>query len=227
MKALVKIMVVVGLCFASTFGLVKLTGAITVDRIQTWLSMASEASPALTGAIVFGLLFTDLFIAVPTLTVSILSGFFLGHTAGSLVALSGLMAAGICGYVLSRRFGDRILRRLLKSDDERQSAIDSFERNGFAMILLSRAVPILPEVTACLAGITGMSFPKFLFAWAISTVPYTLVAAYAGSISTFENPKPAILGAIGISVALWLAWFVFRRFKRQPSRDDTSTMSSL
>ena len=124
------------------------------------------------------------------------------------------MTAGVCGYWLSRYFGDRILRTLLRSQQEREDAITSFERNGFLMILLSRAVPILPEVNACLAGITRMSFPRFLLAWTLSTVPYTAVAAYFGSISSLSNPMPAILGAIGISGTLWVAWFVFYRRNR-------------
>ena len=215
MKALLKIILIIGLCFATTFILVKSTGSLSVDQIETWLNQARELSPVYVGSIVFALLFADLFIAVPTLTVTILSGFFLGQWIGTAAAWSGLMTAGVCGYWLSRYFGEAILRFLVRDEDEREEAKATFRRHGFVMILLSRAVPILPEVTACLAGMTGMGFPRFLLAWLLSTAPYTLIAAYAGSISSVESPQPAIFAAIGISGFFWIAWYLFHRRNRR------------
>lgn len=155
--------------------------------------------------------FADLFIAMPTLTVAILAGYFLGHTYGALAALTGIILAGVCGYVISRYYGGVILGFLLKDVSQRNDAIETFQKHGFVMILLSRAMPILPEATACLSGMTRMPFNKFLFAWLISSVPYILIATYAGSISSIENPMPAIFTAIGISAFLWVAWFFYHR----------------
>ena len=90
-----------------------------------------------------------------------------------------------------------------------------FQAHGAVVILLSRATPILPEVSACMAGITHMPFTRFLLFWLLSTVPYAIIATYAGSISTFENPTPAILAALGLTLVLWLAWFIFRRKQRR------------
>jgi len=214
MKPLLKVLFVVAAFFASTFIIIKSTGVLTIEQIEGWLVQAKELSPFYVGLIVSCLLFADLFIAVPTLTITILSGFFLGHHYGAVAALAGTMLAGICGYTISLYYGERFLTFLVKDEDKRIEAINAFHQNGFAMILLSRAVPILPEATACLAGITKMTFNKFLLAWSISTVPYVLLASYAGSISSLENPKPAILTAISISILLWLSWFFFHRSQR-------------
>jgi len=211
MKPLIKVFLIIAAIFATTFLIIKFTGVLTVEQIEGWLLKAKELSPYYVGMIVALLLFADLFIAVPTLTVTILSGYFLGSTYGALAALLGILLAGICGYSLSRYYGESILGFLIKEQSKRIDAIFAFEKHGMMMILLSRAMPILPEVTACLAGMTGMKFGKFLLAWLISSVPYVLIASYAGSISTIENPKPAIFTAIGISVFLWMAWFVYQR----------------
>jgi len=56
-----------------------------------------------------------------------------------------------------------------------------------------------------------MPLTKFATAWAASSIPYVLIASYAGSISTLDNPKPAIFTAIGLSLFFWTAWYVFRR----------------
>lgn len=209
MIPLLKVFLIIATIFASTFLLIKFTGLLTIEQIEGWLTQAKELSPIYVGTIVALLLFADLFIAIPTLTVAILAGHFLGHTYGALSALTGIILAGICGYVISRYYGGVILGFLLKDERKRNDAIGTFQKHGFAMILLSRAMPILPEATACLSGMTRMPFNKFLAAWLISSVPYILIATYAGSISSIENPMPAIFTAIGISTFLWIAWFFY------------------
>jgi len=211
MKSLLKVFLIVAACFAATFLLIKFSGILTLEQIEGWLLQAKELSPVYVGVIVALLLFADLFIAIPTLTVMILAGYFLGHSYGFLSAFIGIMLAGTSGYALSRYYGDFILGFLVKDKSKRNDVISTFQKHGFVMILLSRAMPILPETTACLSGMTRMPFNKFLLAWLISSVPYLLISTYAGSISTLENPMPAILTAIGISVFLWASWFLYHR----------------
>lgn len=217
MKPLLKILLIVASCFATTFLLIKFTGILTVGQIEGWLSQARELSLVYVGSIIALLLFADLFIAVPTLTVTILSGYFLGHIYGAAAALIGVLLAGICGYILSYYYGSSILGYLLKDENRRNEAISTFQKHGFVMILLSRAMPILPEVSACLSGMIRMPFSKFLMAWLISSVPYILIATYAGSVSSLDNPKPAIFTAIGISTFFWIAWFVYHRMNKNTS----------
>ncbi len=211
MKSLFKVFIIIAACFGTTFLVIKFTGVLTVPQIEGWLIQAKELAPVYVATIVILLLFADLFIAIPTLTVSILSGYFLGHSFGALAALTGVILAGISGYAISRYYGDAILAFLVKDENKRNSAISTFQKHGFVLILLSRAMPILPETTACLSGMTRMPFFRFLLAWLISSVPYIFIATYAGSISSMDNPKPAIFAAIGISTLLWIASFIYHR----------------
>ncbi|VAW52469.1 hypothetical protein MNBD_GAMMA06-1222 [hydrothermal vent metagenome] len=215
MRPLLKVFLIIATIFASTFLLIKFTGLLTMEQIEGWLTQAKELSPIYAGTIVALLLFADLFIAIPTLTVAILAGYFLGHIYGALAALTGTMLAGITGYAISRYYGGVILGFLLKDESKRNDAIGAFQKHGFVMILLSRAMPILPEATACLSGMTRMPFNNFLAAWLISSVPYILIATYAGSVSSIENPMPAIFAAIGVSALLWVAWFFYHRANRK------------
>ena len=104
---------------------------------------------------------------------------------------------------------------LLKDESQHKEAIAVFNQNGFMMIMLARALPILPEATACMAGITRMHFIKFLGAWMLGAVPYILIATYAGSLSSLANPKPAIAAALGLSAVLWLCWWGYWRLGRR------------
>ena len=180
---------------------------------RAFLNSAKDISPALIGTVVVLLLFADLFVAMPTLTIMLLSGFFLGPVVGSGFSITGLLLAGFTGYGLSYYFGDPVVKLLIKDVRERDELVDAFRQHGVVTILLSRAVPILPEVSACMAGLTHMPKRKFIPAWLASTVPYAIVAAYAGSISSSSAPQPAIYTAIGLTAIFWLAWFVFNKIK--------------
>lgn len=224
MKHLVKTMVLMALFFALTFLLVKATGILSVEQIKVWLAQAKTLSPYYIGGIVILLLFVDLFIAVPTMTTITLSGYFLGFPNGAIASLIGLMLAGLTGYGLSSMFGDRLFAFLLKREEAREEAKATFRQYSVIMILLSRATPILAEVTACLAGMTNMKFSKFIIAWSASVIPYVLIISYAGSISTLENPKPVIYAAIGISATLWIGWYLFN-IKRKRTNNTPMKLS--
>ncbi len=74
MKPLIKVMLTLGSIFALTFILGRLLGILTVENVKHWLEMAGNVDPLwLTSTIVF-LLFLDLFVAVPTLTITLLAG---------------------------------------------------------------------------------------------------------------------------------------------------------
>lgn len=211
MAALVKIFLILALAFASTFVVLKAAGLLSVAQIEGWLDAASNLSPGLVAAIIAALLFADLFIAMPTLTLCLLAGYFLGFSGGSMASITGLTLAGIAGHGLSRLYGDKLLARIARNPQQVAEARDMFQKHGFLMILIARAMPIIPEVSACLSGITRMRFSRFLTAWWLGTVPYCLIAAYAGSVSTVDDPMPAIYAALTLSATLWGAWFYFHR----------------
>lgn len=214
MKALIKLMAVLFFIFALTFVLIKLTGVITIEKIELWLNIANSMDVSIVAAIIIALLFADLFIAMPTLTLMLLSGYFLGASYGAIVAILGVTSAGIAGYWLSYFWGDKLERLLIKKEPDRLAAREQFSQYGVLMIILSRAMPILPEISACLAGLTKMPFLTFFSAWLVSSIPYAVIATYAGSISTLDNPKPAIITAILLSATLWAAWYFTQKLPK-------------
>jgi len=217
MKPLLKLGLGLGLVFLSTFVIIKATGIITVADIKGWLEAGQSASPFVVGSIISGLLFADLFIAVPTLTITLFSGYFLGFELGCVFALIGYCMAGGVGYLISRSIGRRALKAITRDESKIKEMDDLFNRHGLVVLSMARAVPILAEVSACLAGATKMPFKRFALGWAINSVPYAIIATYAGSISSLEDPKPAIFAAIGLTGILWIAWYVFRKRTRASS----------
>ncbi|WP_057833068.1 TVP38/TMEM64 family protein [Colwellia sp. TT2012] len=215
MRALIKLILVLATLFATTFILVKFTGVISVEKIELWLTAAKSVDIFYLALIIVLLLFADLFIAVPTLTVMILSGYFLGHLYGAITAIIGVMLAGNTGYLLSYFYGERLEKLIIKDHQQRLALREQFDQYGILMIVFSRAMPILPEITACLSGLTKMPFVRFITAWSVSSVPYAIIATYAGSISSLNNPKPAIITAIVLTTLCWTAWFIAQRLSKR------------
>ncbi len=215
MKSLIKVILILGLVSGSSFFIVQSTGLITIDRIDYWFNEVRSISPLYIGAAVLCLMFIDLFISIPTLATIMLAGFFMGTVLASAFTIAGLTIAGSLGYLLGRRFGEPILGFLLKDDAQRTELQESFMAHGFVTILLSRALPVLPEVSTVIAGMTKMSFPKFLTAWLISITPYTIIAAYAGASSSPRSPEPAIVAWAVLTSTLWLGWYFFKRAQKR------------
>jgi uncharacterized membrane protein YdjX (TVP38/TMEM64 family) len=155
-------------------------------------------------------------VAVPTLTITILAGYFLGFALGALSVFVGLMLSGLGGYFISRHYGSSLLKKIYKDSNKLDEMSYIFTKHGTVLLVMCRAMPMLPEISYCLSGANRMPFLKFLLFFLIGTVPYLLIATYAGSQSSLENPTPAILAAIAISTTLWLAWFFFiQKIKRK------------
>ncbi|KZN62182.1 TVP38/TMEM64 family protein [Pseudoalteromonas luteoviolacea] len=211
MKPILKLMLVLIFFFACTFVALKVSGLLSITAIENWLVYAQSLNVYVVAIIIIALLLLDLFVAVPTLTIIILAGYFLGPAMGALCAIIGMLLAGLGGYWISSLYGYVLIDKLIKTESEKALAVSNFKAKGAVFILLSRASPILPEVSACMAGMTKMPFKTFIVCWLVSTIPYAIIAAYAGSVSTLENPKPAIYAAIGLTGFFWVSWWMFNK----------------
>lgn len=214
MKDLLKIALVLGLTFASTFVLLQSTGLVTAEGVRAWFAAAQSIHPAWIIALVLILLVLDLFIAIPTMTTILLAGYLLGPWFGGAASAVGLMMLGSTGYALGRRFGRPILLRLFKSEQRLGEVESAFARNDLLTLFVCQALPILPELTCTLAGISRMKPVRFALGYGAGVVPFAFIVAYAGSVSTIAEPWPAIYTAIGVSAGLLLAWTALKRRKQ-------------
>ena len=210
-------MIVLAVIFGSTFMIARVTGVLTVENVKLWLEMVQASRPGWVAGVVITLLFIDIIVSVPTLTITILAGFFLGFPLGFAASITGMSLAAFLGYGLSWRWGKLVIRAIIKDEEEHTTLQETFLRSGPPMIVLSRAAPMLPEITACLAGATRMPFQRYLLFYLLSTLPYAAIASYAGSVSTIDSPQPAIFAALFLYSVLWCSWFVFRKFRHKVS----------
>ncbi len=211
MKDLLKVAAVLALAFALTLPLLRGTGLITEDSVRAFLNSAHQIHAGWFALIVIALLLFDLLVAIPTMTTILIAGYFMGPLLGGIASAAGLMLLGTTGYGLGRRLGRPILLRLFKGERRLADIEAAFQRNDLLVLFACQALPILPEVSACLAGVSRMPFGRFCFGFGVGVIPFAFIVAWAGSASTLADPSPAIYTAIGVSVTLLLVWTLLRR----------------
>lgn len=211
MKDLLRIGLILGLAFASTFLIVRALGLLPEDGVIAWLESLRDIHPGWLIAGVVALLLLDLLIAVPTMTTILIAGWLLGPVLGGLTAATGLMLMGGIGYTLGRTLGRPILQRVFK-DDTRLAGIESaFARNDLLTLAVCQALPILPELSATLAGIARMNPLRFALGYGLGVIPFAFIVAAGGAASTPDDLRPAILTAIATTATLLVLWRLLSR----------------
>lgn len=133
--------------------------------------------PGMTG---IGLLIADLFLPIPNSIVISLLGRIYGGFAGGLYATTGLVGAGLLGYLITRIFGSQTATKFLSEESLKQLR-ELFDNHGMLLIATTRPLPIIPEVLFCLAGLCPMSFWKFSIAILAGSAPTAFVFSFLGS----------------------------------------------
>ncbi|MDX1681456.1 MAG: VTT domain-containing protein, partial [Akkermansiaceae bacterium] len=123
--------------------------------------------------------------------------------------LAGLVAYGIC-----RLLGERGAKFILGEKDYRRGH-DWFEQGGGWLVCISRALPILPEVVACTAGLVGMSFRRFVVALACGSLPMGFVFAAIGGAG-HDRPGLAMGMSLVVPAILWaVARLLIRKLEKR------------
>ncbi|MCB2180965.1 MAG: VTT domain-containing protein [Desulfobulbaceae bacterium] len=148
-----------------------------------------------------GLLVGDLVLPVPATGIMAALGNVYGILPGAFFGIIGSAGAGFVGYGAARLLGDKG-RRYLASDEELDRFQVFFDKWGGAAIILSRILPILPEIMTILAGIARMHPVRFSVSLLLGTVPTCFLFSWIG-YSSRSTPVFGIVLAILIPVLLW------------------------
>ena len=191
-----------------------LTGWLSVNDVRRYVEMVSSQPPWVIGLVIGGLLAVDVFFAVPTIFLVTSAGYLLGFGAGLAVSVAGMFLSGLTAYLLCKLLGYKILKKVLGDDDKISEVRRLFQQYGAGALIIARALPMLPESTCCMAGIHRMPFGTFALYYILGTLPYAAVLTWLGSISSRDNPYPAIGGILGIYVILWTIWWILIKRKK-------------
>lgn len=199
MRLLVSFLVLAGLLLTSW----AIWGSAWDDRFTLQGTVATlEAAGPWGWALGIGLLIADLVLPVPGTIVMSGLGYLYGALVGGFFAASGGMLAGLAGYGVGRLCGERCARRWL-GDADFERGRRFFSRGGGWIVALSRALPILPEVIACMAGLVRMRFSRFVLALTCGCLPMGMLFSAIGSAGR-ETPGWALLFSLVVPAGLWI-----------------------
>jgi len=158
--------------------------------------------------VAMGLLASDLVLPVPATGVMAALGSVYGVCVGAAVGAAGSALSALIGYGLARFAGERAIGRIA-SPEEIERFRRFFNRWGGGGVIVSRLLPILPEVMSVLAGLAPMKFGRFLVAVLLGTIPTAVLFAWIGHASA-ERPWYGIVLAVVVPLLLWpvFVWFV-------------------
>ncbi|MDF3127861.1 VTT domain-containing protein [Kiritimatiellaeota bacterium B1221] len=162
------------------------------------------------GPIGAGLLVADLFLPIPTTLIIGAMGATIGVAPAAFWGWLGLSLAGFTGYGLARLGGEKWADRLA-SPSEQIRYRQLFDRWGGLAVILSRMLPILPEVLSVLAGLYGMRFKNFAIAVTLGSLPPAIAFAWIGQQS-LKHPGMALWSLVLLTTLLW---FLYRFFDKK------------
>ncbi|HSA79465.1 MAG TPA: VTT domain-containing protein [Geminicoccaceae bacterium] len=165
------------------------------------------------------LLMSDLVLPIPATAVMAALGFVYGPVAGGLIAAVGGFLSGALGYLLCRWFGRPVAVRLLGPRDMIEGE-RLFAQVGGWLVVLSRWLPVFPEVIACMAGLSRMPPWPFFTALACGSAPLGFVFAAIGHAGV-DRPVLAVALSAGLPPLLWLGVQPYFRAKRLTQVDQS------
>lgn len=155
------------------------------------------------------LLVSDLFLPIPTTVIIGGMGAVMGPAWAILFGWMGLTISGLVGYGFAR-WGKRGWVDRQVPLDERLRYSRWFDRWGGLTIIITRFLPILPEVFSVLAGLGGMHLRHFTIAVSLGSLPPAIVYAQLGAVFS-DNPMVAIAGFVLVSVASWFGFLAVQK----------------
>ena len=162
-------------------------------------------------AVLISLLVADVFLPVPATALMAMAGAFYGALPGGLIGTAGSMLAGLTAYGLARLAGRRAAR-LLAGPDELADLQRFFDTWGVGGIILSRGLPVMPEVLTSLAGLARMRWRRFAAALAVGALPVSFLLAWLGDAAAMSSWLLLVLTVIPAGAwVVYLLWF--RRFR--------------
>lgn len=150
------------------------------------------------------LLASDIILPIPTTVVIGAMGAVLGTASGAFWGWVGLTLAGWTGYGLAKLGGTAWKSRLVTPEEEARFG-SLFDHHGGLAVVISRMLPILPEVLSILAGLYGMKPARFGVAVTLGSLPPALLFSWIGSTAR-EAPLLAVLLLTGFTGAIWLGY---------------------
>ncbi len=179
------------------------------ERLRQTVSSAGTLAPAV---FVLLLVVQAVLAPLPAPAVATAGGYLFGTLQGFVLTWLGALVGGVLCFVLSRSLGRGFVER-----STRLKGFDEYVReHGAVAIFILRLIPLISfDAISYAAGLTGISFWRFLIATALGMAPGTFVFVYLGSTKLGPGVYAALGGLAFLAVA---AYIYYHRLQRVEGR---------
>lgn len=159
---------------------------------------------------------------IPGEPVEIVSGILYGTFGGLLLCMIGLLIGGTTTFLLARRFGAPLIRAIFPEKQLERFHVMQNAKTGQAVSFLLFLIPGTPKDLLCyVAGLTGMTLPRFLLTSMLARIPCTVCSTFAGSAIMRGNYTLAISVFVVMALLTVPGYLFYRRYSARLAKKST------
>lgn len=175
------------------------------ERALAW----AQGNSIATSFIVISALTADVFLPVPNGLTNTLAGASLGWPLASLIVWIGLNFGCIFGYSVGR-FAGRPLANFIVGKKDLENAQKASKNFDVIILILTRPVPAFAELSTLTAGVTKMTFSKFLIVTSIANIGVAVVFSGLGAAALASSS--ATIAFFGAALLPAFLYFFYKKF---------------
>jgi len=173
------------------------TGTLSLFMDSERLRAAIEGAGALGPLVIIGFFMIAVVInPLPSAPIALAAGFAYGHTWGTIYVIIGSVTGAFIAFTIARLLGKDILYRWF--GEKLKMGLLGSQWGLAGMIVVFRLLPFISfDIVSYAAGLTNITWWRFLLATTVGIIPASFLLAHFGSEMTTGDP-----GRIGITVLL-------------------------
>lgn len=162
------------------------------DNVKGWLERYGDLAP-LVYIVIMSL--AVVISPIPSLPLDIAAGAFFGPLMGTVYSVTGALIGAAISFSISRFLGREFIERFLGGHINFCTGCS--DRFLTKIVFFSRLLPFFSfDIISYGAGLTKISFRKFLLATLFGMIPLTFLYNYFGAVIVFEDRLTVLMGII-------------------------------
>lgn len=183
------------------------------ERISEWVDQFGFWGPLFIILAMVAQMFLIVINVVALMLVAIIA---YGPVWGSVIAIAAVLVASTIGYMIGRGLGEAGVRKIIgkKAEDKVCGFVSDY---GIWAVIIARISPFLSnDAVSFVAGITKMSYWRFIGATLAGITPLTILLAWLGEED--DRLMNGLMWVGGVSLVLFVGYVVYDKyFKKKKS----------
>ncbi|MDO6388921.1 TVP38/TMEM64 family protein [Pontibacter sp. BT731] len=184
-------------------------------RISSWVEQFGFWGPIF---IVLAMVAQMFLVVVNVVALMLVAIIAYGPFWGSLIAIAAVLVASTIGYFIGRGLGEAGVRKIIGHKAE-EKVLGFVSDYGIWAVIVARISPFLSnDAVSFVAGITKMSYFKFIGATIAGITPLTLLLAWLGEDN--DRLMNGLIWVGGVSLVLFIGYVIYDKYRKKRYHQD-------